>query len=242
MPEIVLSGQKVAYSVRESRRGRSLRLKISAGGGLEVVIPAGAQVGEKDVEAILLSRAGWILKHYRLVQTAAAAPERRYISGETLLFQGRALTLDVGLKANGSRASVLLDGDILRVRLPAAAGHPDTEAARAALESWYRAQAKAYIPRRAAELGTQLGFQFGRVSIKGQATRWGSCSSQNNLNFNWRLMMAPPAAVDYVIIHELCHLKEMNHSRRFWALVGRFCPDYKIWIKWFKTNGERLRL
>ncbi|NWG15221.1 MAG: M48 family metallopeptidase [Chloroflexi bacterium] len=242
MPEIVLGGQKIAYSVRESARSRTIRLKISARGGLEVVIPAGAPLGEKDVEALLLSRGGWILNHYRQAQTTAPAPERRYASGETVLYQGRPVTLDVSLKANGRRASVALDGDLLRVRLPASLEQPQAEAARAALESWYRAQAKACIPARAAELGDQFGFQFKRVTIKGQSTRWGSCSSKGNLNFNWRLMMAPPAALDYVIIHELCHLKEMNHSRRFWSLVGRFCPDYKTWVKWLKANGDRLRL
>jgi predicted metal-dependent hydrolase len=238
MPEITLGGKKVIYTVRESGRARSLRLKISPRDGLEVVIPVGAKT--QDVEAALVSHARWILKHYT-PETTERPTERRLISGEKVPFLGQERTLDVGIKPRGKSISVLLDGDKLRVRLPA--GTPGTEeTVRASLESWYRAQAKDYIVPRVAELAKQHGFQYDRVTIKGQLTRWGSCSSQRNLNFNWRLMFAPPAAVDYVIIHELCHLKELNHSRRFWSLVGRYCPDYKRWVKWFKANGERLRL
>jgi predicted metal-dependent hydrolase len=92
-----------------------------------------------------------------------------------------------------------------------------------------------------AELAPQIGVRYDRIAIKGQSTRWGSCSSKRNLNFNWRLMMAPPGAVDYVIIHELCHLKELNHSPRFWALVAQHCPDYRRWERWLKVNIARLR-
>lgn len=238
MPEITLGGKKVVYTVRESRRARTLRLKISVRDGLEVVIPPGAK--SQDVEAALLNHARWILKHYP--QAVAERPaERKLISGEKLLYLGQERVLDVGIKPRGKAISVLLDGDRLNVRLPA--GTPATQdTIRAALESWYRAQAKDFIVPRVAELAKQHGFQYGRVTIKGQSTRWGSCSSQRNLNFNWRLMFAPTAAIDYVIIHELCHLQELNHSRRFWTLVARFCPDYRRWVKWFKANGERLRL
>ncbi|MBI5670562.1 MAG: M48 family metallopeptidase [Chloroflexi bacterium] len=235
MPEITLGGQQVSYTVRESPRARTLRLKISPRAGLEVILPAGAT--GRDVEAILLSRAAWILKHL----PAEAPPERRLVSGEKLPYLGRDRVLDIGVKPRGKTIGVMLDGDSLRVRLPA--GTPATpETIRAALEGWYRAQAKAYLLPRTAELARQHGFRYGKITIKGQSTRWGSCSSQRNLNFNWRLMFAPPAAMDYVIIHELCHLQELNHSRRFWSLVARLCPDYKHWVKWFKANGDRLRL
>jgi predicted metal-dependent hydrolase len=238
MPEITLGGKTVIYTVRESRRARALRLKISRRAGLEVIIPTGAKT--PDVEAALRSHAHWILKHYS-PEMAESPPARRLISGEKVPYLGQERVVDIGIKARGKAISVLLDGDTLAVRLPA--GTPATEATiRAALESWYRAQAKDYIVGRVAELARQHGFQYGRITIKGQSTRWGSCSSQRNLNFNWRLMFAPPAAIDYVILHELCHLEELNHSRRFWTLVGRYCPDYKRWVKWFKTNGDRLRL
>lgn len=238
MPEITLGGKNIIYTVRESGRARRLRLKISPRDGLEVVIPPGAT--SRDVEAALLNHARWILSHYQ--QAVAQRPaERRFVSGEKLPYLGQERILDIGVKPRGKTISILLDSDSLRVRLPAGTAATE-DTIRAALESWYRAQAKDHILPRVAALAKQHGFQYGRVTIKGQSTRWGSCSSQRNLNFNWRLMFAPQAAIDYVIIHELCHLQELNHSRRFWTLVARFCPDYKRWVKWFKANGEQLRL
>ncbi len=85
-----------------------------------------------------------------------------------------------------------------------------------------------------------LGVTYGRITIRHQKTRWGSCSAKGNLNFNCLLMLAPSRVLDYVVIHELCHRKEMNHSPAFWVLVERFCPDYRQSRKWLKENGKDL--
>ena len=96
------------------------------------------------------------------------------------------------------------------------------------------------IPRRAAYYAPLVGVQYGRITIRNQRTRWGSCSGKRNLNFNCLLMLAPPEVVDSVVVHELCHLKEMNHSPRFYAEVLRVFPDYRKWDKWLKENGTAL--
>ena len=82
----------------------------------------------------------------------------------------------------------------------------------------------------------------GRIAIRDQKSRWGSCSRKGNLNFNWKLIMAPPPALDYVVIHELCHLHEFNHSPRFWQLVAAQMPEYESWKKWLKQHGPELTL
>ena len=93
------------------------------------------------------------------------------------------------------------------------------------------------LPARAARFAPLVGVTYGRITIRNQKTRWGSCSSAGNLNFNCLLMLAPPEARDYVVVHELCHRLEMNHSPRFWAEVARVCPDYRTQIRWFRDHG-----
>lgn len=101
-------------------------------------------------------------------------------------------------------------------------------------------QAKALIPGRAAYYAARMGVTFGRITIRHQTTRWGSCSSKGNLNFNCLLMLAPPEVLDYVVVHELAHRKQMNHSAAFWAEVEKACPDYRVHLKWLKDNGGTL--
>ena len=101
-------------------------------------------------------------------------------------------------------------------------------------------QAKRELKARADFFAPQVGVTFGRITIRAQRTRWGSCSSQGNLNFNCLLMLAPEAVRDYVVVHELCHRKEMNHSARFWAEVERILPDYRARRQWLTDNGASL--
>ena len=96
------------------------------------------------------------------------------------------------------------------------------------------------IPGRVRHFAPLVGVTYGRITVRNQRTRWGSCSGKGNLNFNCLLMLAPPEVLDYVIVHELCHRKEMNHSPRFWAEVERIIPDYKTYEKWLKTEGSRI--
>ena len=113
---------------------------------------------------------------------------------------------------------------------------------RAGLEKRYRQAAREYIPKRADYFAQRIGVSYERIRIAEQKTRWGSCSSRGTLSFNWKLMLAPPKVLDYVVVHELCHRKEMNHSPRFWKLVEEIIPDYKEYRKWLKENGNTLQL
>ena len=104
-----------------------------------------------------------------------------------------------------------------------------------------RGNSKEIILARVRHWAAVLNLEYGRVFVKDQRTLWGSCSGRRNLNFNWRLAAAPPEALDYVVIHELCHLREMNHSKRFWDLVRAACPDYKARRKWLRDNTALVR-
>lgn len=109
------------------------------------------------------------------------------------------------------------------------------------LVKFYRDKAREIFEERAAYFAGKLGVKFEKVFIKDQSSRWGSCSSAKNLNFNFRLLLAPERVLDYLVIHEVCHLREMNHSSRFWDLVESLMPDYKLQDLWLKENGFLLK-
>ncbi len=101
-------------------------------------------------------------------------------------------------------------------------------------------KAAAALPEKVRRIAESMEVSYGRITIRSQRTRWGSCSAKGNLNFNCLLMLCPKEVQDYVVIHELCHRKELNHSTAFWAEVEKVCPDYRIHRKWLKENGSSL--
>ena len=104
----------------------------------------------------------------------------------------------------------------------------------------YRDKAREIFEQKVSYYAQMMGVSYGRIAIRDQKTRWGSCSSSGNLNFNYRLMLAPPKVLDYVVIHELCHRIEMNHSPKFWKCVESIMPDYRTQRQWLKENGSKL--
>lgn len=104
----------------------------------------------------------------------------------------------------------------------------------------YREKAREIFQAKAEYYSRVMGVTFGRIAIRDQKTRWGSCSEQGNLNFNWRLIFAPAGVLDYVVVHELAHRREMNHSARFWKVVEETMPEYRKYVRWLKENGKGL--
>ena len=115
----------------------------------------------------------------------------------------------------------------------------DYEQRRILLEKWYRRQAEQLLSEKAAFYAERLGVSFADIRIKDQRSRWGSCSSMGNLNYNWKLVLMPPGVLDYVVVHELAHRREMNHSAAFWKVVATWMPDYKKYRKWLRDNGNQ---
>jgi predicted metal-dependent hydrolase len=136
------------------------------------------------------------------------------------------------------RPHVARRGELLRV----AVGEPGEDAVREALERWYKRQARAEVAWRLDDATARAGTDYTSLSIRGQRTRWASCSSRGAMSFNWRLLLAPLEILDYVVEHEVAHLEVLGHSRRFWALVARRCPDYKRHERWLRRYGSTLRL
>ena len=238
MAYITLNQQTIEYSVRESRRAKRIIMRLDAKRGLEIVYPRG--IRQPAPAEVLVEHQDWVLETLEKARVwQSTAFQRQYVQGAIFPYLGDDLRLSLLTSTNG-KPSVKRVGARLDVALPPAVEGNDSAALRTAIELFYRQQAKLHLPRRTREIAETIGLKYGRVYIRNQKTRWGSCSSKGNLNFNLRLMMAPPAAIDYVIIHELCHLVHMNHSRAFWALVAKHCPDWQDWREWFKENSPYL--
>lgn len=239
MPELELQGQLIQYSLRQSQRAKRISLRFNVARGFQIVYPL--RVNLPSAEEVFRQKQGWVLKmlkRQRALQNGKPF-ERSYTQGEEFLYLGEALQLDLIVKSEQKKLSIRRIEDRLEVS-GAREKISDLCQVRALAQAFYRADAKAYLPPRVAELALLHGFHYGQIRIKNQKTRWGSCSRKRNLNFNMRLMMAPAAAIDSVILHELCHLRVMNHSAAFWDLLDQLCPDRRKWEKWLKENAQVL--
>jgi predicted metal-dependent hydrolase len=151
---------------------------------------------------------------------------------------GRQLVLRVRVEPGRRRSHVALrPGGVLHV----AVGEPGREPLRDALEAWYRRRARAEVAARLDAACARAGTRYKRLSIRGQRTRWASCSSNGAMSFNWRLLLAPEEILDYVVEHEVAHLEVLDHSDRFWRLVGRRSPRYRAHERWLRRHGPALR-
>ena len=231
--EITLNDQTVSYILKRSTRAQHVRLEIKRDTGLTVVIPEFYKTGQ--LADILQGKRGWILgKLSTYVEIQPLCARRELKSGDTITYLGRDLKVltrqdyqdvdSVELQKNTLVVSLRRENDRLNV----------------ALEQWYRMQAAKLIKERADKLSARLGVSYNRLIIRGQKTRWGSCSRKGNLSFNWKLLMVPEPVIDYVIIHELAHLKEMNHTKRFWAIVAEYCPQWRKHRKWLRDFNIHL--
>ena len=234
--KLTVADTVITYNIKKSKRAKHLRITISHEG---VVVVAPLKVKEDQVTRFIESKKDWIHKHY-LKQRYI--PYREFVSGEKLPCLGEEIILRIQ-HVKCKRTRVILEGNNLVVIIHEGLSQREQrDEVQAALERWYKQTVRKAIINRLNYFNEKLRVQFGIVRIKSQKTRWGSCSRKGNLNFNWRLAMAPEHIIDYVVVHELCHLVYMNHSKEFWRLVESQIPDYKDKRKWLKDNGFTLRL
>ncbi|GAB6043441.1 M48 family metallopeptidase [Endothiovibrio diazotrophicus] len=211
---LILDGEPVPYRLLRDPRRKRLCLMVGRDAEVEVRVPPRA--GRREIERFLGDHLDWLRD--RLGQARRARSARpRLADGAILPLFDEQLELVV---RSAARRRVVRQGGRLLVE------YREVEELEELLEGWYRRQARRLLGARVEALAACTGLRPAGLAIRGQRTRWGSCSSRGRLNLNWRLLFAPSVAVDYVVIHELCHLAHMNHSAAFWALVARFDPDY----------------
>lgn len=197
------------------------------------MVRAPIRASDKIILAFVEKNAGWIQSKQALVKSVyPQIDEKKYVTGESFWFLGKTYRLEIVDEAKHPleyRERFILH----RRALPKAQSY---------FTKWYKEQAYQVISDRVKEYASKNGFVYRQVKITSAQRRWGSCSAKGTLCFSWRLVMAPLPVIDYVVVHELAHLKEKNHGKAFWAKVSAIMPDYKQKIEWLKKNGRFLNI
>jgi hypothetical protein len=213
--------------IRTQRKSISLIVEPDA----RLVVRAPLRLPRAQIDAFVNSHADWIRsrqalarKHYR--------PPHQFAAGESFWYLG----VQYPLLIVEQKEPALSLAEVFRLARSA------QKRARAVFEAWYRQQARRVLEARLAHYTQVTGLQHKKLRISSARTRWGSCSSRGTLSFPWRLVMAPPEVIDYVVVHELCHLAHPNHSPAFWARVAGILPEYKAQRAWLKKHARELVL
>lgn len=229
LPRLLVGGEWLPLQLVRNPRARRYILRLQVNGGARVTIPRGGtfiearRFAERHLE--------WLARQ-RQQRAAQAAVPRGWHVGSSILFRGEPVVLALALDAPANRL-VFADQ---AVSVPDLGGD-----VRPAVERHLWDLARRELPPRVWVLATEHGLSVRRVVVRNQRSRWGSCSPRGTISLNWRLVQAPLWVRDYLVLHELMHLRHMNHSRRFWREVERVCPEFREAERWLKQHGDELR-
>jgi predicted metal-dependent hydrolase len=226
------------FTIRRSDRARRSRLTITDEGEAVVVLPARAS--EAEASDLVRRHRRWIENHQRRIRSrlGALAARPRLGAGRQILFEGE-LHRTVAIAAIDGRKRPSIrrtDGAIVVTSSPLEARSTSD-----LLDGWLRARARSAIEERVATRGREMGLAAKRITIRDQKTRWGSATRKGTLSFSWRLILCPPEVLDYVVVHELAHLKVAGHPRSFWRLVDRYVEDVRGARMWLREHQDEIR-
>lgn len=225
MPDMTIPIDKLVRSKR-----RTIALIVEPNGSLTVRAPKRAAL--RDIKQFIIEKTAWIQRTRQKIEAAPPLPKKEYRQGEGFLFLGRLYPLHI---VGPQRPALKFENAFTL-------SHTAAERAESLFIKWYKQQALQLLSARVGVFSAQFGLVAKQVKISSAKTRWGSCSADGTLNFSWRLILAPLDVVDYVVIHELAHLRVKNHSQQFWLLVEQWMPDYQERRKWLRLHGGRLSL
>jgi len=215
--------------IRSKRRTVSLQINDRA----ELVVRVPNNFSSEDIQKIIDKNMEWIIRHKEEVRERISWYEpKKFVEGEEFLFLGRRYKLH--LLGNLNSSPFLRSGRIIMDR--------DATDRRGSLIRWYMSSAQIELSRRTEYISRRTGLKYSGIKVTWAEKRWGSCSKNGQINYSWRLVMAPENVIDYVVLHELSHTVFRNHSRDFWALVRKHMPDYPSRNKWLRDNAFLLKL
>lgn len=236
MEEIIMQlyieyGTKVIPFQLEYRKRKTMEIRIKPPEEILVVAPKG--ISKENVIKAVQGKADWIVKKLSEYESLKNRKlEKDYIDGESFLYLGNNYPLQI-IEAKYKIPRVMFEENAIKVYIRSV----EDENIKKALEKWYRDRALEVIVQRIKYYQQYFKVSPTSIVVKEQKRRWGSCTSKRKILFNWKLIMAPLPVIDYVVVHEMCHLVHMNHSKDFWNLVESILPDYKERKKWLKLNG-----
>ena len=223
-------GASIPYRL-ERRSRRTVGLKIDQTG---LIVHAPNRISQSQLEQMLMSKIDWIQTKLK-AQQENALPAFEWRDGASLLLLGNQVTLSI--EPNAKNRAVDYSPGLLSLALP---DPTNGQLIAKKVVQWYRKQAVTDFSRRLEILSAKLGVPTPTLFLSNARSRWGSCNSKQEIRLNWRLLQAPPHIINYVVAHELAHLKEMNHSAKFWAMVEKIYPDYKTAEKELKVWSAKL--
>ncbi len=222
----------ISYQVQRNQRSRNLRLRITP--TAQVVVSAPLRTSEQAIARFVQEHLSWVMKNQAKIKA-----RKSFIDDNSVMVFGTQYKKIIDtLEKTLHKQPVYIHGQQIHIR-PVT---QTTSSITRTLETFLKTTAQKYIVPRTQQLAKIMDIRFHSLTLRDQKTRWGSCSSHGGLNFNWRLVQYPTAVIDYVIVHELAHRQEMNHSVKFWAIVAKFDSQYKShrqWLQKYGSTGER---
>lgn len=238
MEQLVINNTVIPYEIIKSEKAKKMRITI-VDDQVKVTLPRGVSVNQG--RQFIYAKKEWIfnkIHEFRVMQ--AYKCQRKYQDGEKFLYRGIEYVLEVK-KFSKNRPEVELKNNVMHVFLPNQINQKGNGGLiKETLVNWYKNEAQKIFRKKLDHYSQIMNLKYNQFRVKEQKTRWGSCSNKGNINLNWKIILAPDPVLDYLIIHELAHLKYMNHSKEFWQLVARFSPQYKQWRRWLKDNSRWL--
>lgn len=217
------------------RKRKTMSIEVETTGEVTVIAPVGTYTD--DVIEKVKSRAGWIVsKQYESKFINDTKIKREAVSGESYMYLGRNYSLDIRVDENIDNISVKL----FQGKFVVNTYIKDENLIKKAMENWYREKTLAKVKERVSYYSSYFNDEVTTVKVKEQKKRWASCTSKNELLFNWRCVMAPVFVLDYIVVHEMCHMEYKNHSKDFWNRVYAVMPDYEVRKSWLKNNGIKM--
>jgi predicted metal-dependent hydrolase len=228
----------IEYPIYRSARRRSLCIQVREG---RVEVRAPLAMADAEIRAFVQKKSRWIQSHVAAQQAQLAeVPAYSFSPGARLPYLGGELELHWGRGLGAG--SVARQGQNLLVLLGSRSRLSPEQQARRLIISWYQREALRLLEIRTQALARRLGLNCTGVKVRATRSKWGHCTRDGLIQYNWQIILAPDSVVDYLVAHEVCHLRHLNHSPAFWALVASVCPDYLRLRAWLKTEGSKLML